>query len=129
MSNCTYALPSELLLNKYLSRSLRRILLSVTVEYDENVYGLATTNMLIHGDGNSNIERGSCFDLKEWIKRANPDVILMNPPYNAQKKHMPNYYTNTWNSDRKEDPTKGLYFVKYISDIINELGKQARLSN
>ena len=98
------------------------------IEYDENVYGLATTNMLIHGDGNSNIERGSCFDLKEWIKRANPDVILMNPPYNAQKKHMPNYYTNTWNSGKKEDPTKGLYFVKYIADIINELGKQARLA-
>lgn len=98
------------------------------IEYDENVYGLATTNMLIHGDGNSNIERGSCFDLKEWIKKANPDVILMNPPYNAQKKHLPDYYTNTWSADKKEDPTKGLYFVKYIADIINELGKQAKLA-
>ena len=98
------------------------------IEYDENVYGLATTNMLIHGDGNSNIERGSCFDLREWIKKANPDVILMNPPYNAQKKHLPDYYTNTWSADKKEDPTKGLYFVKYIADIINELGKQAKLA-
>ena len=98
------------------------------IEYDENVYGLATTNMLLHDDGNSNIERGSCFDLREWIKRANPDVILMNPPYNAQKKHMPASYTNTWGSTKKEDPTKGLYFVKYIADIINELGKQAKLA-
>ena len=24
------------------------------IEYDENIYGLATTDMLIHGDGNSN---------------------------------------------------------------------------
>ena len=98
------------------------------IEYDENVYGLATTNMLIHGDGNSNIERESCFDLREWIKKANPDVILMNLPYNAQKKHLPDYYTNTWSADKKEDPTKGLYFVKYIADIINELGKQAKLA-
>lgn len=98
------------------------------IEYDENVYGLATTNMLIHGDGNSNIECGSCFNLKDWIKQASPDVILMNPPYNAQKKHLPPSYTNTWDSKKKEDPTKGLYFVKYIADIINELGKQAKLA-
>ena len=98
------------------------------IEYDENVYGLATTNMLIHGDGNSNIEQGNCFDLKEWIKQASPDIILMNPPYNAQKKHLSPTYTDTWDSKKKEDPTKGLCFVKYIADIINELGKQAKLA-
>ena len=98
------------------------------IEYDENVYGLATTNMLIHGDGNSNIKQGSCFDFRDWIKTASPDVIFMNPPYNAQKKHMPTVFTNTWSKDKKEDPTKGLYFVKYIADIVNELGKQAKLA-
>lgn len=98
------------------------------IEYDENVYGLAATNMLIHGDGNSNIQLGSCFDLKEWIKKVSPDVILMNPPYNATKKTMPTSFTNTWRESKKEDPTKGLYFVKYIADIINELGKQATLA-
>ena len=30
------------------------------IEFDENVYGLATTNMLIHSDENSNIIQGSC---------------------------------------------------------------------
>ena len=98
------------------------------IEYDENVYGLATTNMLIHGDGNSNIEQGNCFNLKEWIKQASPDIILMNPPYNAQKKHLSPSYTETWGSKKKEDPTKGLCFVKYVADIINELGKQAKLA-
>lgn len=48
------------------------------IEFDENVYGLATTNMLIHSDGNSNIVKGSCFALAEWIKEAKPNVILMN---------------------------------------------------
>lgn len=90
------------------------------IEYDESIYGLATTNMLIHSDGNSNIVNGSCFDLRDWIKEARPNVILMNPPYNAQKKHMPKVYTDTWKTKQKEDPSKGIYFVKYIADILNE---------
>lgn len=98
------------------------------IEYDKNIYGLATTNMLIHGNNNPIIKQGSCFDFKDWIKEINPDVILMNPPYNAQRKHLPKDYTDTWNINQKEDPTKGLYFVKYIADIINEIGKQAKLA-
>lgn len=90
------------------------------IEYDENVYGLATTNMLIHSDGNSHIYKGNCFDFKDEIIRANPDVILMNPPYNAQKKHMCKEYTKTWKQNQKEDPSKGLYFVKYLADIVNK---------
>lgn len=98
------------------------------VEYDENVYGLATTNMLIHSDGNSNIRQGSCFDVADWIKEAKPNVILMNPPYNAQRKHMPNKYTKTWATNKKEDPTKGFYFVKYIADILNSINQQATIA-
>ena len=37
------------------------------VEYEENAYGLSTTNMLIHGDGNSNIIQGSCFKVDNFI--------------------------------------------------------------
>ena len=90
------------------------------IEYDENIYGLATTNMLIHSDGNSNIYNGSCFNFEKKIINARPNVILMNPPYNAQKKHLPKEYTDTWNSKTKSDPSKGLYFVKYILDILNK---------
>lgn len=81
------------------------------IEFDENVYGLATTNMLIHSDGNSNIRQGSCFDLADWIKEAKPNVILMNPPYNGQRIHLPKKYVATWGNNKKEDPSKGLYFV------------------
>lgn len=98
------------------------------IEYDENIYGLATTNMLIHSDGNSNIIQGSCFDNLDWIKIAKPNVILMNPPYNAQRKHMPKSYTDTWNKDKKEDPTKGFYFVKYICDTLNSINQIATLA-
>lgn len=92
------------------------------IEYDENIYGLATTNMLIHSDGNSNIYNGSCFDdkLKDKIIEARPNVILMNPPYNGQKKHLPEEFTKTWGNNTIYDPSKGMYFVKYIAKTLNE---------
>lgn len=98
------------------------------IEFDENVYGLATTNMLIHSDGNSNIRQGSCFALDDWIKEAKPNVILMNPPYNGQRIHLPSEYVSTWPKDKKEDPSKGLYFVKFIADTLNSINHQAKLA-
>jgi len=98
------------------------------IEFDENVYGLATTNMLIHSDGNSNIRQGSCFTLTDWIKEAKPNVILMNPPYNGQRIHLPQSYVSTWPKDKKEDPSKGLYFVKFIADTLNSINHQAKLA-
>lgn len=98
------------------------------IEFDENIYGLATTNMLIHSDGNSNIRQGSCFSLSDWIKEAKPNVVLMNPPYNGQRIHLPQSYVNTWARDKKEDPSKGLYFVKFIADTLNSINQQAKLA-
>ena len=79
------------------------------IEIEEKAYGLATTNMLIHGDGNSNIKFGSCFDCKDFIKQADPDIILMNPPYNAKPIGIPATYKANWGKakDGKEDPYKG----------------------
>ena len=93
------------------------------IEVEEKAFGLSVTNMLIHGDGNSNIKLGSCFDHKEFIKNASPDIILMNPPYNAKPIGIPNSYKKEWGKakDGKEDPTKGLVFVHYFSDVIKEL--------
>ncbi len=98
------------------------------IEFDENVYGLATTNMLIHSDGNSNIRQGSCFTMTDWVKEAKPTIILMNPPYNGQRVHLPADYVSTWPRDKKEDPSKGLYFVKWIADALNEINHPAKLA-
>ena len=98
------------------------------IEFDENIYGLATTNMLIHSDGNSNIRQGSCFALADWIKEAKPNIILMNPPYNGQRIHLLKSYVDTWAKDKKEDPSKGLYFVKYIADTLNSINHHAKLA-
>ena len=96
------------------------------IEVEEKAYGLSTTNMLIHGDGNSNIKFGSCFDLKEFIKDANPDIILMNPPYNAKPIGIPVKYKVNWGKakDGKEDPTKGFVFIHYLSDVIKEMNEE-----
>lgn len=93
------------------------------IEVEEKAYGLSTTNMLIHGDGNSNIKFGSCFDCKDFIKDADPDIILMNPPYNAKPIGIPAKYKKDWGKakDGKEDPTKGFVFVHYLSDVIKEM--------
>lgn len=98
------------------------------IEFEENIYGLATTNMLIHSDGNSNIRQGSCFTLADWIKEAKPNVILMNPPYNGQRIHLPEKYVKTWPKDKKEDPSKGFYFVKYIAELLNSENISATLA-
>lgn len=96
------------------------------IEIEDKAYGLATTNMLIHGDGNSNIKYGSCFDCKQFIKDADPDIILMNPPYNAKPIGIPREYKSGWGkaTDGKEDPTKGLVFVHYLSDVIKEMNDE-----
>lgn len=102
------------------------------IEIEEKAYGLSTTNMLIHGDGNSNIRFGSIFDNKKFIMDADPDIILMNPPYNAKPIGIPAAYKKTWTAkarDGKEDPTKGLVFIRFLSDVIKELNEQKEKEN
>lgn len=97
------------------------------IEIEEKAFGLATTNMLIHGDGNSNIICASMFDSKQFIKDASPDVILMNPPYNAKPKGIPNAYKTDWTAKQKDgmsDPTKGFVFLKFIADFIKEMNDE-----
>ena len=94
------------------------------VEIDETAFGLATTNMLIHGDGNSNVIQANLFDSESFIRIADPDIILMNPPYNAKPISIPEAYKQGWKSNAKEDPTKGMVFLKYISDVIVKMNEE-----
>lgn len=95
------------------------------IENEEKAYGLATTNMLIHGDGNSNIKFASCFECEDFIKAADPDIILMNPPYNAKPIGIPDKYKQSWGKakDGKEDPTKGYVFVQFLSDVVKSMNE------
>lgn len=93
------------------------------IEYSEDVFGLATTNMLIHSDGNSNVVLDNCFNRADWIiNKVKPTVILMNPPYNGSKSVFPKDYATTWNKNKTRDPSKGFYFVNYIAEQVNKVG-------
>jgi len=95
------------------------------IEYEETAFGLSTTNMLIHGDGNSNIIQGNCFKEINNIE-AKINIVLMNPPYNAQRKHCNPQYVNTWSARIKEDPSKGFHFAYEIAKKV-KTGKLAVL--
>lgn len=97
------------------------------IEYEDGAFGLASTNMLIHGDGNSNIIQGNMFNKEKFIKEAKINIVLMNPPYNATKKHCLLSYTKKWNTTQKTDPTKGLHFVEWVANKVSKPCKLAVL--
>jgi len=59
----------------------------VGVEYQAHIFALACSNMFIHQDGKSGILNGSCFDeeILEEVKKYNPNIGLLNPPYKSKK--------------------------------------------
>ncbi|ASJ88969.1 MAG: type I restriction-modification system, N6-adenine DNA methyltransferase (M) subunit [Candidatus Malacoplasma girerdii] len=100
--------------NEELKKKIKREQL-FGIEKEEKAFGLATTNMLIHQDGRTNIICDSCFNRKKWIQEKKINVVLMNPPFNGQK--MPDDCPKVKN--KEVDATKGFYFVKYIADTVN----------
>jgi len=58
------------------------------VEFQANIFALACSNMYIHRDGKTNIINGDCFDIgvMEQVKKYEPTVGFLNPPYKADKK-------------------------------------------
>ena len=97
------------------------------IEYEEGAFGLSSTNMLIHGDGNSNVVQDSMFKRAGWIEGNDINVVLMNPPYNATKKCCDPDYTKNWDAKKKEDPSKGLHFVEWIARHVSPACKMAVL--
>lgn len=58
----------------------------VGIEYQDDIYALAISNMIIHGDGKSNIHQGDCFSLTDVIKKQyKPNIGMLNPPYKTKK--------------------------------------------
>lgn len=99
------------------------------IEYEDGAFGLSSTNMLIHGDGNSNIIQDSMFNKGKWITDANVDVVLMNPPYNATKKSCDPDYVKKWSSKVTQDPSKGLHFVEWVARQVTGQGKDEIIKN
>jgi len=52
------------------------------IEFQPNIYALAVSNMILHGDGKTNIFRGDCFvDATRLAASQHPTVGVLNPPY------------------------------------------------
>ena len=52
------------------------------LEFQSKIYALAVSNMVLHGDGKTNIFRGNCFDdATRVVAEHKPTVGVLNPPY------------------------------------------------
>ncbi|GMO43642.1 MAG: hypothetical protein Pg6C_05400 [Treponemataceae bacterium] len=60
------------------------------IESQDEIYTLAVANMIIRGDGKSNIIFGDCFNktLTDEIKAKNINIGLINPPYAQTKSEL-----------------------------------------
>lgn len=58
------------------------------IEYDDDIYTLLISNMIIHRDGRTNITLGDCFrqDVEAIKEKFHPNVGLLNPPYKNKGK-------------------------------------------
>ncbi|MDR1846646.1 MAG: SAM-dependent methyltransferase [Bacteroidales bacterium] len=60
------------------------------VELNAEMYTLATTNMILRGDGSARIEKGSSFDRPESLyKDFAATKLLLNPPFSYDENGMP----------------------------------------
>ncbi|MCL2513649.1 MAG: restriction endonuclease subunit S, partial [Oscillospiraceae bacterium] len=53
------------------------------VEIRPDMFTFACSNMMLRGDGKSNLDRADCFDIAtiERIKKLKPTISFLNPPY------------------------------------------------
>lgn len=60
------------------------------VELNAKMFTLASTNMILRGDGSSNIQKGSSFDRPiELYETFKADKLLLNPPFTFEENGMP----------------------------------------
>lgn len=86
------------------------------IEMQEKMYTVATTNMILRGDGKSNLMLANMFSKTEddFISEENKvpiTKVLMNPPYSQGSKGNPNLYE--------------INFIKHALDISAQNGKLA----
>ena len=58
------------------------------IENNPKMFCLACSNMMLRGDGKSNIQQQDCFQVKEdEIKKFKPNIAFLNPPYSKENGH------------------------------------------
>lgn len=57
----------------------------IGIEFQDDIYTLLISNMIIHRDGRTNIYWGDCFQEMEHVRRTfKPTVGFLNPPYKTK---------------------------------------------
>lgn len=60
------------------------------VELNAEMFTLAATNMILRGDGSSNIKKGNTFKTPEELyTKFKADRLLLNPPFSYEENGMP----------------------------------------
>lgn len=81
------------------------------IELQQKLFTIATTNMILRGDGKSNLRRDDLFHVdKEEIKSAGVNKILINPPYSQAKSKELHYLSE-------------INFIKESLEMLNVGGK------
>ena len=57
----------------------------IGIEYQDDIYALAISNMILQDDGKSSIKNVNCFDIVNEIRNLHPNIGLLNPPYKSEK--------------------------------------------
>jgi len=63
-------------------------------ESDPTMYALGCSNMILRGDGKSNILHGDCMNLKDELLEFEATVGMMNPPYSETKYNIMEFVIN-----------------------------------
>lgn len=61
----------------------------VGIEYQDHIFTLCCSNMILHGDGKTNIIKGDCFKKIDEAKKFKPTIGFLNPPYQSEKHSIP----------------------------------------
>lgn len=56
------------------------------IEYQDDIYALAISNMILQDDGKSSIKLSNCFDEVSTIAKRSPTIGFLNPPYKTESK-------------------------------------------
>lgn len=75
----------------------------VGIETQTNMFALACANMIIRGDGKTNLLQDNCFDIKkDDLRKYQCNIGMINPPYS-----------------QKKEEEKELGFADYMLDVLN----------
>lgn len=98
------------------------------VEFQDDIYALAISNMILQDDGKSSILLSSCFDEETMssIKKKKPNVGFLNPPYKTEKSDIEELEYVLNNLAMLEKNSKCLALIP-ISCVLAQDGENLRL--